>query len=30
VHDPGKAVADLTPMLELGGECLADVAVPRP
>ena len=29
VHDPGKIVADLAVALALGGDCLADVAMPR-
>jgi hypothetical protein len=28
VHDPGKIVADLVVTLALGGDCLADLAVP--
>jgi hypothetical protein len=29
VHDPGKIVTDLTVVVALGGDCLADVAVVR-
>jgi Transposase DDE domain group 1 len=29
VHDPGKILADLAMTLALGGDCLADAAVPR-
>jgi len=29
VHDPGKVLFDLAVSLALGGDCLADVAVPR-
>ena len=28
VHDPGKTVTDLAAALALGGDCLADIAVP--
>ena len=29
VHDPGKVVADLAASVALGGDCLADIALPR-
>ena len=29
VHDPGKIVADLAAAVALGGDCLADIAVPQ-
>ena len=28
-HDPGKVICDLAVALALGGDCLADVALPR-